>query len=69
MVKFRLKILRYEYGNVTQEEVERCTGIRRPTLSAIENNKAVTISLTAIDKLCKYFDCQPCDLFTYIKDK
>lgn len=67
MVKFRLKVLRAELGNVTQIEVCEKTGIRRPTLSALENNTAKTISLEHINKLCEFFNCTPADLFIYKK--
>lgn len=67
MVKFRVKVLRAELDRVSQIEMSQKTGIRRPTLSAYENNTAKTISIEHIDILCKYFDCTPGELFTFKK--
>ena len=64
MVKFRLKVLRAE-REMSQTKLIELTGIRRPTISAMENNSAKTISLEQIDKLCKCLYCNPGDLFLF----
>lgn len=66
MVKFRLKLLRVE-REISQIELEKISGIRRPTLSAIENNSIKTIKVEHIDKLCRVLDCTPADLIVFKK--
>ncbi|ATD66085.1 hypothetical protein CNR27_00270 [Luteimonas chenhongjianii] len=43
------------------------TGIHRATLSKIANQPGANIGTDIIDKLCKYFGCQPGDLLTYVE--
>lgn len=50
---------------ITMSECSRSTGIRRQTISDIYHGINVTISINNLDKLCRYFDCDICDLFTY----
>lgn len=66
MVKLRLKILRVE-REMSQMKLVELTGIRRPTVSAMENNAVKTISIAHIDKLCEVLECTPADLFSYKK--
>ena len=66
MIYFNIKNLRFVHNNMTQRELIDKTNIRPSTLTAIENNKAKTISIEQIDKLCEIFHCQPAELMTYI---
>lgn len=69
MIRFNLKMLRLINENMTQRELIIRSGIRADTLSKLENNRAKTISIEQIDKLCEVFDCQPSELMTYSKSK
>lgn len=53
---------------VSLTEVAEQTGIHRATLSKIANQPGANIGTDIIDKLCRYFGCQPGDLLTYIED-
>lgn len=67
MIKSRLKVLLAEY-DINQRELAEKTGIRQGTISDICTGKAKHIPIVVLDSLCKYFDCQPSDIFTYKKD-
>lgn len=49
-------------------EIAEVTGIHRATLSKMANQPGSNIGSEIIDKLCKYFDCQPGDLMTYVHE-
>lgn len=66
MIKFKLKQLRLQHNNMTQKELIDLSKIRSSTISAFENDTAITISIEQIDKLCQIFQCNPNDLMEYI---
>lgn len=65
MIKFNIKLLRLKHNNMSQRELIELSGIRRDTLSKLENNSAKTISVDQIDTLCRIFNCQPSELMTF----
>lgn len=67
MITFKLDDLIWQHRK-TAEEVRIATGISAATLSNIRNNKNINISITTLDKLCRYFDCKVGDILEYIKD-
>ncbi|RPD88757.1 helix-turn-helix transcriptional regulator [Luteimonas sp. 100069] len=72
MIRFRLAELIAdkafkERRVVPLTEVADATGIHRATLSKIANQPGANIGTDIIDKLCKYFGCQPGDLLTYVE--
>ncbi|MGY0799613.1 helix-turn-helix domain-containing protein [Lysobacter sp. A286] len=73
MIRFRLAELIAdkafkERRVVPLTEVADATGIHRATLSKIANQPGANIGTDIIDKLCKYFGCQPGELLTYIDE-
>ena len=48
--------------------VARDTGINRGTITRLYNETAVRIDLDVLDKLCKYLDCTPGDLFERVEE-
>ena len=54
---------------VSMSEVAAATGIHRATLSKIANQPGTNISTDLVDKLCRYFECQPGDVLTYIEEE
>lgn len=73
MIRFRLTELTAdkafkERRVVSITEIAEKTGIHRATLSKIANQPGANIGTDIIDKLCKYFGCQPGDLLTYVED-
>lgn len=74
MIRFRLAELIAdkafkERRVVSMSEVATATGIHRATLSKIANQPGTNISTDLVDKLCRYFKCQPGDVLTYIEDE
>lgn len=73
MIRFRLTELIAdkafkERRVVSLTEVADATGIHRATLSKIANQPGANIGTEIIDKLCRYFACQPGELLTYIDE-
>ncbi|UGB45470.1 helix-turn-helix transcriptional regulator [Frateuria edaphi] len=71
MIRFRLAELIAdkafkERRVVSLTEVAEATGVHRATLSKMANQPGANIGTEVIDKLCRYFDCQPGDLLTYV---
>lgn len=52
---YRLKEIREEKG-ITQEELERVSGVSRQTISAIENDKAGDIKIGTLKALANALD-------------
>lgn len=72
MIRFRLTELIAdkafkERRVVSLTEVADATGIHRATLSKMANQPGANIGTDIIDKLCKYFACQPGELLTYVE--
>ena len=49
-------------------EVAEGTGIHRATLSKVLNQPGTNVGTDIIDKLCRYFRCQPGDLLMYMDE-
>jgi putative transcriptional regulator len=45
------------------------TGISHTTLWRLKKDKALGINFITLEKLCETLDCQPGDMFTFIKPK
>ena len=74
MIRFRLTELIAdkafnERRVVSLTEVAAATGIHRATLSKIANQPGTNISTDLVDKLCRYFACQPGKVLTYVEDE
>jgi len=73
MIRFRLSELIAdkafkERRVVSLTEVAEATGIHRATLSKMANQPGANIGTEMIDRLCRYFGCQPGDLLIYIDE-
>lgn len=73
MIRFRLAELVAdkafkERRVVSLSEIAESTGIHRATLSKMANQPGANIGSEIIDKLCRYFACQPGDLMSYLGD-
>jgi len=67
VIRFRLKELiadkEFREGRrITLDEVAQSTGISRPTLSRIANQRGYSTTTDVLDKLCVYFGCVLGDL-------
>ncbi len=73
MIRFRLTELIAdkafkERRVISLTEVADATGIHRATLSKVANQPGANIGTDIIDKLCRYFGCQPGELLSYVDD-
>lgn len=68
MIKIKLKAVLAEKG-VLQKDLAKITGIRQPTLSAMNTNTAKHIPLDVLDKICQTLGCQPGDILEYVPDE
>ena len=50
---------------ITYDVITAEARIYSSTLTKMANNRAELISLSSLDRLCAFFDCQPGDLFIY----
>jgi putative transcriptional regulator len=57
-----------ERRKISLAEVAKETGIAAKTLYAWEKNSVNRFDVPVIDRLCKYFDVEPGDLFEYVPD-
>jgi putative transcriptional regulator len=74
MILFRLKELiakkeKRENRKVTLQEISQHTGVNRTSLSKMQNpDMKYSATTSAIDALCRYFDCKIQDILVYKKD-
>lgn len=57
-----------EKRRITLSEVSEKTGISRATLTRIANVPGNVTTTDTISALCKYFECQPGSLLSYVED-
>lgn len=55
-----------EKNNLTRYELAKRIGVTYPTITAIYNEKATSIKLDILDKLCDELNCTPNDVL--VKD-
>ena len=73
MIQCRLRELiaaqgRQERRRITYDDILANTGISKTALTRLANDRADRVGISTIDRLCRYFDCQPGDLFIYVED-
>lgn len=74
MIRFRLAELMAdkafkERRAIGISEVAEGSGVHRSTLSKIAHPPGTNFGSDNVDKLCRYFGCQPGDLMTYLDDE
>lgn len=57
-----------ERRKITYDDILTETGVSKNTLTRLANDRAAMVGISVIDRLCDYFDCQPGDLFVYIRE-
>ncbi|WP_083232882.1 helix-turn-helix domain-containing protein [Endozoicomonas atrinae] len=57
-----------ENRRITLSELCSETGISKGTLNRILNEQGCNVGVHCINELCRYFNCQPGDLLTYVED-
>ena len=73
MIQCRLRELmaikgRGERRRITYDDIFAQTGIAKTTLTKLANERAAMVGMSVMARLCDYFDCQPGDLFVYVRE-
>lgn len=66
-VKLRIKELRLA-NNHTQRFLGDYLGVTESNYRKLESNDLASIKVEFIDKLCTLFNCEPGDLFEYVRN-
>ena len=62
MIKNRLKVYR-ELKGISQEELSKQTGLSRTTISKIENDEEVNVTIKTIAKIAEVLGAAPSEIF------
>ena len=73
MIECRLRELmaihgRREHRRITYDDIFSETKVSKTTLTRLSNDRADGITLSVMDRLCNYFECEPGDLFVRIRE-
>jgi putative transcriptional regulator len=60
--------LRREHRKITYDDILNQKGVSKNTLTRLANDRAGMVGIPTVDRLCDYFDCQPGDLFIYVRE-
>ena len=63
----RLRQYRFEFGEITQQELANAVGVTRVTIHSVETGKFVPSTVLAL-KLARYFNVSVDDLFYLSSD-
>lgn len=58
-----------EGRTITQAEVARAVGVTREAVRQWLSVETQSVKLDTLDKLCNYFECEPCDLIVRVPDE
>ena len=64
---FNIDVMRAK-RKMSVTELANRVGITLANMSILKNGKAKAIKVSTIESLCEILDCQPGDLFEYVKD-
>jgi len=73
MIQCRLRELmaikgRADQRKVTYDHIFARTAVSKSTLTRLANGRAGMVSMSVMERLCDYFECQPGDLFVFVRD-
>lgn len=54
---------------MSMNELSDKVGITLANLSILKNNKGKAIRFSTLDSICEVLECQPGDLFEYVKEE
>ncbi len=72
MIKFELKRLIFEWqqshnAGLTYRQLAEQTDLSLSTIYLVANNKSKQIGIETIEKLCRFFDCEPGELIIRVR--
>jgi putative transcriptional regulator len=53
---------------ISMAEVAEGSGVHRATLSKMAHQPGTNVGSEVVDKLCRYFGCQPGDVMAYVDE-
>ena len=53
---------------MTSQELANRVGMTQANLSILKTGKARAVRMSTMDAICRELDCQPGDLFEYVKE-
>ncbi len=68
MIKLKLGEMLTE-RNMSAYALHKESGLHQSVISKIKNNDSKALTLSVLDTLCEYLDCQPADLIVYESGK
>jgi len=74
MIIYNLRSLMHQKAietgeKLTYADIEKQTGISRPTLTRIGSRKGFNVGIEVIEKLCLFFQCTCDQLVTFMPDE
>lgn len=54
---------------MTSQELANRVGMTQANLSILKTGKAKAVRISTMDAICRELDCQPGDLFEYVKEE
>ena len=54
---------------MTSQELANRVGMTQVNLSILKTGKAKAVRMSTMEAICRELDCQPGDLFEYVKEK
>ena len=66
MISYKKLFLMMEENEITKEKLKKETGISSATIAKLSKNEEV--SMSTIQSICDFFDCQPGAILSYEKD-
>ncbi|MBQ6874672.1 MAG: helix-turn-helix transcriptional regulator [Lachnospiraceae bacterium] len=54
---------------MTSQELANRVGMTQANLSILKTGKARAVRMSTMDAICRELDCQPGDLFEYVKEE
>jgi len=54
---------------MTSQELANRVGMTQANLSILKTGKAKAVRMSTMDAICRELDCQPGDLFEYVKEE
>ena len=68
MIEFRLKELLNE-RNITRYSLKKDTRLADSIVNGMYKNTSKRVEIKTLEQICEAIDCEPSDLFKYIKNK
>jgi putative transcriptional regulator len=69
MIEVTIRERAVKNGYTTAYQLQKALNVQPSVAARLYKGKFTKISLDTLDKLCHLFDCQPNQLFKYVRDE